>query len=139
MFLFIFFLFCYLPLNMLSIIEKILSMGPLSAHSDIIKQLLSQLLPQIIHPNIPIFGLLFAIFVFLSIVSKNTKFNGIFIMLEGIVSVILIYYLFQGGNMTIIFYDYKLVLDLTIFMLILIIPSILIFIKGLIIIMKIRK
>jgi len=131
-FIFVFFLFCYLPLNILNIIEKIL---PNLAYSE----LLSQLLSQIIHPNVPIFGFLFAIFVFLSTLSKNTKYNGIFIMLEGITSTILIYYIFQGGYIIITIHNYKLILDSTIIMLILIIPSILIFIKGLIITIKTKK
>jgi hypothetical protein len=60
-------------------------------------------------------------------------------MLEGITFTILIYYIFQGGYITITIYNYKLILDLTIIMLILIIPSILIFIKGLIITIKTKK
>jgi hypothetical protein len=60
-------------------------------------------------------------------------------MLEGITSTILIYYIFQGGYIIITIHNYKLILDSTIIMLILIIPSILIFIKGLIITIKTKK
>ncbi|MDH5806406.1 MAG: hypothetical protein QXW62_06895 [Candidatus Methanomethylicaceae archaeon] len=127
-FIIMFLLFSYIPLNLQDILKKFL---PIQIVNEIVP-----IINQILHPFLPIIGALLAIFVALGIILKKTKLYGLIIIISSILWLCYIYFALNGGYIKIIHSMLSINIDLKFFMLIIFIPIILDLIKGVLIIIK---
>jgi len=133
-----FFVFYYLPANLLSPISQFLpaqALPPLST--------LDPLLSSIIDPMLPMIGLVLTVLIFLEYLLRGSKAYGPILILTALSFIAYLYLLFNGGTMTIappvsllMGTSVDIALDLTIMMILLMLPSILNMIKGMVLITR---
>lgn len=125
-----YFLLSYLPEHVLDFISGIVP----PEFSDVAAEALSGLL----HPLIPLLGLLIAILLFLEVVFHEMRVYGPILIGAGITSTIYVYIAFHGGMIELTFshlmgLSASASLDLTALMILAMIPAILTALKGLLI------
>ena len=130
-----FLLLSYTPSNMQEVIKKFV---PADISNTVI-----QIASGLIHPYIPVLGALLSILIFLEVLFRKTKAYGPILIIAGLVSALYIYLAFQGGILTLVIpREYTMgvrvsaYFDLTVIMLLIMLPAILTVLKG--VVMAIR-
>ncbi|MBC7113632.1 MAG: hypothetical protein H5T34_06445 [Candidatus Methanomethyliales bacterium] len=128
----VFFFLSYVPLNLLELINRFVPHELLNIVGSIVSGL--------VHPFLPTLGAIVSISVFLEVLFRKTKAYGPILMLAGLASTLYVYFAFQGGAITLILpkgltmgVQVKAYLDLTIIMLLCMLPTLLTVLKGAII------
>ena len=131
-----FFVFYYLPTNLLSLISQFLPAQVLPPSST-----LDPLLSSIMDPTLPMIGLVLTVLVFLEYLLRGSKAYGTILILTALSLIAYLYLLFNGGTITITLpasllmgTSVDIALDLTFMMILLMLPSILNIIKGMVLI-----
>ena len=128
----------YLPANLLSLLSQFLPAQALPPPST-----LEPLLSSIINPMLPMIGFVLTVLIFLEYLLRGSKAYGPILILTALSLIAYLYLLFNGGTMAIalpasIFMgtSVDMALDLTIMMILLMLPSILNMIKGMVLITR---
>jgi len=105
--------------------------------------MLIDIVSEIIHPLVPLLGFLVGVLVFLSVVFYMTKAYGPLLIMAGLVYSYYVYLLFHGGVIDLVFPEVfgagsglTASLDLTIIMILAMLPAILTIAKGLLLTFK---
>jgi hypothetical protein len=133
-----FFVLYYLPANLLSFLSQFVPAQALPPPST-----LNPLLSSIIDPTLPMIGLLLTVLVFLEYLLRGSKAYGPILILTSLSFIAYLYLFFNGGTMIITLpanllmgISVDIALDLTVIMLLLMLPSILNIIKGIVLMTK---
>lgn len=133
-----FFLLYYLPANFLSLLGQLV---PAQALPD--PSILNTLLSSLVNPSLPMIGLLLTVLVFLECLLRGSKAYGPILIISGLSFIAYLYLLFHGGTMTITLPASLLMgisagvaVDLTVIMLLFMLPSLLTIINGAVLMTK---
>lgn len=144
----VFFIFYYLPVNLKTILDFVLS-TVVPSYGNIPARIIGDVMGALVSPLLPYLGVVLIVVTFLEILMRGTKIYGPILIASGAFWLVVLYIVFEGGNIvftldqnlfsgiseTLTSFALRISIGLTPIMLIFMLPSMFTMVKGVVLVM----